>query len=50
MPMGWEQRDGQMVRVVEREVLQAWFRARLIAWPAHRWKMRTKLAALNDEP
>ena len=47
MPMGWETRDGQQVRVVEQEVLQAWFRARLAAWPTHRWRMRKKLAALS---
>ena len=45
--MGWETRDGQQVRVVEQEVLQAWFRARLAAWPTHRWRMRKKLAALS---
>lgn len=44
MPMSWEERDGQLVRVVDQEVLQAWFRARLQAWPTHRWRMRRKLA------
>ncbi|HEY9310271.1 MAG TPA: hypothetical protein VIP82_20905 [Microbacterium sp.] len=47
MPMGWEERDGQLVRVVEQEVLQAWFRARLVAWPTHRWRMRKKLSELH---
>lgn len=48
MPMGWEERDGQQDRVVEREVLQAWFRTRLQAWPTHRWRMRRKLAELEQ--
>jgi transposase len=47
MPMGWDIRDGQHVRVVDEEVLLAWFRARLQAWPTHRWRMRRKLAELE---
>ncbi|MFK4760313.1 hypothetical protein ACI3KS_05195 [Microbacterium sp. ZW T5_45] len=39
------ERDGQMVRVVERKVLQAWFRERLMNWPTHKWRLRKKLAA-----
>lgn len=36
--------DGQQVRVVEKTVLQAWFRDRLMNWPTHRWRLRKKLA------
>lgn len=36
--------DGQMVRVVERATLQAWFRERLMNWPTHRWRLRKRLA------
>ncbi|MBS1674377.1 MAG: hypothetical protein JSS74_10475 [Actinobacteria bacterium] len=38
------ERDGQMVRVVEKSILQAWFRERLMNWPTHRWRLRKKLA------
>lgn len=38
------ERDGQMVRVVEKSILQAWFRQRLMNWPTHRWRLRKKLA------
>lgn len=48
MPMGWDTRDGQQVRVVDEEVLLEWFRARLQAWPTHRWRMRKKLAELEQ--
>lgn len=36
--------DGQQVRVVEKSILQAWFRDRLMNWPTHRWRLRKKLA------
>lgn len=36
--------DGQMVRVVEKTILQAWFRQRLMNWPTHRWRLRRQLA------
>lgn len=36
--------DGQQVRVVEKAVLQAWFRDRLMNWPTHRWRLRKMLA------
>lgn len=38
------EKEGQMVRVVEKAVLQAWFRQRLMNWPTHRWRLRKKLA------
>ena len=37
-------KEGQMVRVVEKQVLQAWFRQRLMNWPTHRWRLRKQLA------
>lgn len=40
MPMGWDTRDGQKVRVVEKTVLQAWFRQRLRNDPVHQQRMR----------
>lgn len=47
MPMTWESRNGQRVRVVEKSILQSWFRERLGRNPAHQWKMRT-LRNQND--
>lgn len=44
MVMGWDTRDGQRVRVVEEDVLLAWFRQRLQNWPAHQYRMRALLA------
>ena len=44
MQMTWEERDGQKVRVVEKTVLQAWFRERLANWPTHRYRLRKLLA------
>lgn len=38
------EQDGQMVRVVEKKILQAWFRQRLMNWPTHRWRLRRDLA------
>lgn len=40
MPMGWDTRDGQRVRVVAEDVLLSWFRERLIADPIHQQLMR----------
>ena len=41
MPMEWRTgSDGQLERVVDEEVLLAWFRDRLGAWPAHQYRMR----------
>ncbi|WP_137843842.1 hypothetical protein [Microbacterium sp. 2FI] len=44
MPMGWETRDGQNVRVVEKTVLQAWFRQRLRNDPVHQQRLRAQIA------
>ena len=40
MPMGWDTRNGQMVRVVDEEVLLEEFRARLAAYPPHQARLR----------
>lgn len=40
MPMGWEHRDGQHVRVVDEQILLAWWRERMQAWPPHQYRMR----------
>ncbi|MFM2719086.1 hypothetical protein [Microbacterium mcarthurae (nom. nud.)] len=43
MPMRW--RDGE--RVVDEEVLLAWWRDRLDAWPAHQYRLRRIVDGLN---
>jgi hypothetical protein len=48
MVMGWEQREGQQVRVVELHVLQAYYRERLQNWPTHQYRMRALQAAQGD--
>lgn len=45
MRMGWEVRDGQRVRVVELDVLLAWWRQRLKNDPVHQQRLRAKRAA-----
>lgn len=45
MPMGWEVRDGQRVRVVEEHVLLAWWRERLKHDPVHQQRLRKLQAA-----
>lgn len=40
MPMSWETRDHQRVRVVDEDTLLAWWRNRLDANPAHQYRMR----------
>lgn len=40
MPMGFEWRNGQRVRVVDEEVLLAWFWERLAADPVHQARLR----------
>lgn len=44
MVMTWATRDGQTVRVVEEDVLLAWWRQRLQNWPPHQYRMRALLA------
>jgi hypothetical protein len=44
MPMLWGVREGQAVRVVQEDVLLAWFRARLTADPIHQQRMRRTFA------
>lgn len=41
MPMTWEDRDGQRVRVIEKTILQRWFREWLVNNPAHHRQMPT---------
>jgi hypothetical protein len=45
MPMGWEIRDGQRVRVVEEKILLAWWRQRLQNWPTHQYRLRALQAS-----
>ena len=40
MPMNWDTRRGQRVRVVREDVLLAWWRDRLRNNPVHQQKMR----------
>jgi len=40
MPMEWEIREGQRCRVVDEEVLLAWWRKTLANDPAHQYRMR----------
>jgi len=42
MPMTWDLRHGQKVRVVDEDVLFAWLRDRLDANPAHQYAMRRR--------
>lgn len=49
MPMSWEQRDGQRVRVVDEDVLFATLRDRLDAWPSHQYRLRRMRAAAAAE-
>jgi hypothetical protein len=45
MPMSWEVRDGQRVRVVEEKVLIAWWLQRLNNWPPHQYRLRAEILA-----
>lgn len=45
MPMGWEVRNGQRVRVVDESVLLAEWRRRLRNWPTHQYRLRALQAA-----
>lgn len=45
MPMTWDLRHGQKVRVVDEDVLFAWLRDRLDAWPSHQYRLRRLQAA-----
>ncbi|MFI8633541.1 hypothetical protein ACIGEP_13180 [Microbacterium sp. NPDC077663] len=46
MPMIWEVRQGQRVRVVDQVVLLAWRRERMHNWPPHQYRIRLQLAEL----
>ena len=49
MPMGWEMRDGQMMRVVEEAVLLDWFRQRITNDPVYQIRLRKRLAEAEDD-
>jgi phage terminase Nu1 subunit (DNA packaging protein) len=40
MPMEWEKRGDQRVRVVRLDILLAWWRDRLNSDPAHQYRLR----------
>jgi len=40
MPMEWEMRGDQRVRVVREDILLQWWRDRLTAWPTHQYRLR----------
>ncbi|SDG22247.1 hypothetical protein SAMN04488590_0231 [Microbacterium sp. 77mftsu3.1] len=40
--MGWEIRDGQRCRVVEKSVLLKWWRERMKNDPAHQYRLRAQ--------
>lgn len=42
LPMGWETREGQRVRVVREDVLKAWWRERMTHDPVWQNKMRRR--------
>lgn len=54
MPMGWDIRNGQRVRVVEEKVLLKHWRQRLKNWPPHQYRLRRALqqeaAQADKEP
>lgn len=49
MPMGWDVRDGQRVRVVRESVLLGWYRDRLMADPVHQLRMRALALEEGDD-
>lgn len=49
MPMTWEVRDGQRCRVVDEQVLLAWWRQRLVNDPVHQQRLRKLLAEVEHD-
>lgn len=49
MAMGWELRNGQMVRVVDEEVLLDWWRDRMDNDPVWQNRIRAKIRELSNE-
>ena len=45
MPMGWDNRNGQHVRVVDEDVLIAWWHQRMDNDPVWQNRIRAKIAA-----
>lgn len=50
MPMGWTEREGQRVRVVELAVLQKWFREALQSSPVHQYRLRAQDVERGEAP
>lgn len=54
MPMSWEIREGQHVRVVDEDTLLTWYRQRLNNNPAHQYRLRARALAAprpdDDDP
>lgn len=50
MPMTWEIREGQRVRVVDEDVLLAWWRDRLDGWPTHQYRLRRMRQQAKNTP
>lgn len=48
MPMGWETRNGQKVRVVDEHTLLAWWRQRMKNDPIRQQRIRAAKAAQNE--
>ena len=49
MPMSWEIREGQKVRVVEESVLLAWWRERMKNDPVYQINLRKRLAEQDHD-
>lgn len=49
MPMSWEIREGQQVRVVEESVLLAWWRERMKNDPVYQINLRKRLAEADAD-
>ncbi|SDR71951.1 hypothetical protein [Microbacterium paraoxydans] len=49
MPMSWEIREGQKVRVVEESVLLAWWRERMKNDPVYQINLRKRLAEADPD-
>ncbi|WP_336642806.1 hypothetical protein [Microbacterium sp. MMO-113] len=49
MPMSWEIREGQKVRVVEESVLLAWWRQRMKNDPVYQINLRKRLAEADND-
>ncbi|MFK4759662.1 WhiB family transcriptional regulator [Microbacterium sp. ZW T5_45] len=50
MPMQWTEQDGQRVRVVELDVLLAWWRRKMTASPVHFYQLRKRAVERGETP